>query len=69
MRRELRFVKSVINSGKPFLGICLGLQVASKALGGQVMKNIVDGQHVKEIGTHDKNGEPYEIVLNYLGKR
>lgn len=68
MKRELKFVRSVLDSGKPFLGICLGLQVRVKAGNGQVMKNVVGGTHVKEIGTHDNNGEPYKIVLTPDGK-
>ena len=42
---EKEFIKSVIESGKPILGICLGAQLIANAMGGKVFKNAV-----KEIG-------------------
>jgi GMP synthase-like glutamine amidotransferase len=42
---EKDFIKSVIESGKPILGICLGAQLIANAMGGKVFKNAV-----KEIG-------------------
>ncbi|MBT8341030.1 MAG: type 1 glutamine amidotransferase [Desulfatitalea sp.] len=42
---EKRFVRKVIEIGKPVLGICLGAQLIANALGGQVYPNAV-----KEIG-------------------
>ncbi len=42
---EKSFIKSVIEKGKPVLGICLGAQLIANSLGGQVFPN-----PVKEIG-------------------
>lgn len=42
---EKKFIKQVIESGKPVLGICLGAQLIVDAMGGEVSKN----QH-REIG-------------------
>ena len=42
---EIAFIKSVIDAGKPVLGICLGAQLISSALGSSVFAN-----PLKEIG-------------------
>lgn len=42
---EKEFIRSVIESGTPTLGICLGAQLIAKAMGGKVFQN-----PVKEIG-------------------
>jgi len=42
---EKKFIRSVIESGKPTLGICLGAQLIASAMGGKVYPN-----SVKEIG-------------------
>ena len=42
---EKEFVRGVIKSGKPVLGICLGAQLIASAMGGKVFPN-----SVKEIG-------------------
>ena len=36
IRAELDFVPTVLQSGKPFLGICLGAQILAKSLGAKV---------------------------------
>ncbi|HBV33025.1 TPA: glutamine amidotransferase [Patescibacteria group bacterium] len=62
MIAELKIVKDWLLSDKPYLGICLGMQVLVKAAGGQVIKN-----QVKEIGFHNAAGKPYEIELTSDG--
>lgn len=42
---EKQFVREVIDSGKPVLGICLGAQIIANAMGAKVFQN-----HAKEIG-------------------
>jgi len=42
---EKQFVREVIDSGKPVLGICLGAQIIANAMGAKVFQN-----HTKEIG-------------------
>ncbi|MDP1625470.1 MAG: type 1 glutamine amidotransferase [bacterium] len=42
---EKKFVREVIDSGKPVLGICLGAQIIANAMGAKVFQN-----NVKEIG-------------------
>jgi GMP synthase-like glutamine amidotransferase len=42
---EKNFIKNVIESGKPVLGICLGAQLIADSMGGDVFQN-----SVKEIG-------------------
>ncbi len=55
---ELRLVKEAINSTIPFIGICLSLQIAVKAFGGNVIIS-----PVQEEGFHDAVGNPYVIHL------
>jgi len=38
IKYEMEWLKIVLNSGKPFLGICLGAQMLAKHLGGEVKK-------------------------------
>jgi GMP synthase-like glutamine amidotransferase len=48
---EKRFIREIIDSGKPVLGICLGAQLIAGALGAKVFPN-----RVKEIGWHPIRG-------------
>ncbi len=43
--KEKAFIRSVIEAGKPVLGICLGAQLIANSMGGEVFSN-----SVKEIG-------------------
>ncbi|HEY8999616.1 MAG TPA: type 1 glutamine amidotransferase [Candidatus Saccharimonadales bacterium] len=62
MVKELAEVRHVLDEGKPYLGICLGLQVAVKAGGGKVVPGIV-----KEIGFHDQNGKQNVVTVTADG--
>jgi GMP synthase-like glutamine amidotransferase len=48
LTEEKKFIRKAINAGKTVLGICLGSQLVSDALGAKVYKN-----HDKEIGWFD----------------
>lgn len=50
---EKKFIRNVIDSGKPVLGICLGAQLIASAMGAEVHQN-----HVKEIGWFPVLGVP-----------
>lgn len=47
---EKQFVREMIESGKPVLGICLGAQIIANAMGAKVFLN-----PVKEIGWFSNN--------------
>ncbi|VAW48624.1 Glutamine amidotransferase, class I [hydrothermal vent metagenome] len=51
---EKKFIKSVVEAGKPVLGICLGAQLIANSMGGKVSPNLV-----KEIGWF-----PIEAVIS-----
>lgn len=63
MINELSFVKTAVEAGVPYLGICLGLQVFVKAMGGNVVKC-----KVPETGFHDGSNSPYRIMLTPDGR-
>lgn len=58
---ERQKVKAALDAGIPFLGVCLGLQIGVKVLGGGVIQN-----HVKEIGLRAPDGNPYSVSLTNL---
>lgn len=58
MIQELRMVKQAIDSGIPYLGICLGMQVLVKACDGSVHAN-----DVKEIGFKGEEGNYYSVDI------
>lgn len=64
MTDELRQVKTALGAGIPYLGICLGLQVAVKARGGNIVQS-----PVKEVGFKKTSGEPYMVSLTDDGKK
>jgi GMP synthase-like glutamine amidotransferase len=63
MTAELPAVRKAVDAGMPYLGICLGLQVLVRAMGGKVVKN-----RVAEIGFIDPDGQPFEVELTSDGQ-
>lgn len=63
MRNELARVRECLKMNKPFLGICLGLQVMVKAAGGEVVKS-----PVKEVGFFDDGNRLFEVALTEAGR-
>jgi GMP synthase-like glutamine amidotransferase len=63
MLEEIYRVREAIEAGIPYLGICLGLQVAVKAMGGSVVKS-----PYKEIGLRDPNGAFFGVEINEAGQ-
>jgi len=64
IREERGFVKKALESGMPYLGICLGMQILVKAAGGSVVKN-----PVRECGFRDHDGKFFSIELTDHGKK
>jgi len=60
---ELTLIRNVVESGIPYLGICLGLQTLVKANGGEVLKC-----QVPEIGFRDHSGHQFSIDLTTEGR-
>lgn len=63
MKQKIESVRRTIKSGTPYLGICLGLQVAVKATGGVVVES-----RLPETGFIDKEGNPYQVTLTEAGR-
>lgn len=63
MQSELTKIRKTIDAGKPYLGICLGMQTLVKAIGGTVVKS-----PVKEIGFRNQSGEFNTVDLTSDGK-
>lgn len=55
IRRELDWIPSVLDSGKPFLGICLGAQMLARVLGAKVEPH---PERKAEIGYHPVRPAP-----------
>jgi GMP synthase (glutamine-hydrolysing) len=64
IHNEITLVKGAISKQIPGLGICLGLQVIVKALGGTVIKC-----KEKEVGFRDKESKFYQIKLTPEGRK
>lgn len=64
MNAERLFVAEAVHAGVPVLGICLGLQILVKALGGAVVRN-----KGKEVGFRDHRGKRNTIALTAEGKK
>ncbi|MCX7820975.1 MAG: type 1 glutamine amidotransferase [Brevinematales bacterium] len=61
--KELDFILGSVVRQKPYFGICLGMQLLVKALGGNVIK-----APLKEIGFRDPTGNFFEIELTEKGR-
>ena len=64
MESELEFVRNVLSTETPYLGICLGLQTLVKAAGGRVVES-----PVKEVGFLDPDENNFTINLTEEGKQ
>ena len=64
MLNELDFIREILSSDIPYLGICLGLQTLVKAAGGEVVKS-----PAKEIGFRDASGHLFRISLTKDGRK
>jgi GMP synthase-like glutamine amidotransferase len=60
---ESELIRKAVMAGIPYLGICLGLQIFVKALGGKVLKCTTG-----ETGFRDPEGKLYEINLTTEGR-
>ena len=60
IQRQVEFVRNWLGSGKPYLGVCLGMQIMAKSLGGQVVQN-----NQPEIGFYHLGNEKdhYKVKL------
>lgn len=63
MEEELRRIREILATDKPYLGICLGLQTLVKAGGGKVVKS-----PVKEVGFRGPDGHYFSVELTDSGK-
>jgi GMP synthase-like glutamine amidotransferase len=62
MQDEVAYVREALQGDMPYSGICLGLQVGAKALGGEV----VDAPQ-KEVGFGTAEGADYTVELTEAG--
>lgn len=62
MRDELERIREWLTLDRPYLGICLGLQVLVKAVGG-----VVTNSPIPEIGFRDPDGEFFAVSLTQDG--
>lgn len=60
---QIERVREWIGSGKPYLGICLGLQILVKSVGGNVIP-----LHTKEIGFRAHDGGLYTLHITPEGR-
>ncbi|MBI2085674.1 MAG: type 1 glutamine amidotransferase [Candidatus Aenigmarchaeota archaeon] len=56
MKTELARIKETVQSGIPYIGVCLGMQTLVKSQGGEVYRN-----PVREIGWRDPEGNYFEV--------
>ncbi len=58
MLNELKMIKLAVESGIPYLGICLGMQALVKACDGSVYRN-----PVREVGTRGPDGNYFTVDI------
>lgn len=63
MKHKIHTVGTALDYEIPYFGICLGHQVAAKALDGDVYES-----SIPETGFVDRRGEPYQVSLTEAGK-
>ncbi len=64
MRHMRDFVRRIVDTGAPFLGICLGMQLLARVCGATVQPC-----PKKEIGCLDVHGAPWQVKLNKAGHK
>jgi GMP synthase (glutamine-hydrolysing) len=64
MREEKRYIRELVESGRPVLGVCLGSQLVAEAAGGRVEK-----LPQPEVGWHDVDVVSDDPVLGALPRR
>ncbi|MCX7654963.1 MAG: type 1 glutamine amidotransferase [Treponemataceae bacterium] len=60
---ELQFIREVLSLGIPYVGVCLGLQLMVKALGGEVRQS-----PYKEVGFRGPDGDFFRVRLTEVGR-
>ena len=64
IKTALSITKQALDLNKPYLGICLGLQLLVKAAGGEIIKN-----SIAEHGLLDPIGNQFNIKLTAAGRQ
>ena len=64
IQNELQKIQKILNAGVPYLGICLGLQLLVKAVGGKVIKN-----PTREIGFRGPDNNYFTVELTDAGRK
>jgi GMP synthase (glutamine-hydrolysing) len=62
MRSQILYVRGLLESGRPYLGICLGLQILVAAGKGEVLES-----EFPEVGFRDSEGEQFTIEVTEYG--
>ena len=61
-RQECQLVQAAINAGRPFLGICRGLQVINVAMGGSLYEHLAD--QLPGCLAHDNHDKPRDFLAH-----